>query len=69
MKEYKIEVLNKDVSETAGYPIGWVQAHDTKIFTDWVKCAVAYTQTTTAHPDNRYRIVCRNVDDWEECYR
>lgn len=69
MKEYMIQVLSREIDPEEGNPIGWVQVYDSKIYTDWVKCAVAYSQIAIAYPNNRYRIVSRNVGDWEECYR
>lgn len=68
MKEWMIQVFDKSLDPDEGYPIGWVNAYG-NVFTDWVQCAVQFRQITTAEPNKRYRIVWRDVSDWEECYR
>ena len=68
MKEWMIQILNNAIDPQDGDPIGWINAYG-NMFTDWVQCAVQYRQLATSNPNERYRIVCRDVSDWEECYR
>ena len=68
MKEWMIQTLNNNIDPEDGCPIGWVNAYG-NVFTDWVKCAVQYQQLAISNPNEKYRIVCRDVSDWEECYR
>lgn len=69
MKEYMIQNLDTTIFPPDGNPVGWVKATGTDVYTDWVECACMYTQTKIANPNNKYRIVSRNVEEWEECYR
>ena len=66
-KEYRIEMYNKDICPIDGEPFGWEQ-HGGKVYTDWVECANEYTYAAVKYPNNRFRIVWREVSAWEVCY-
>ena len=65
-KEFRIEVFCHDLDEE-GEVIGFTPVNG-HLYTDWVDVAVAYTNYKISRPEDRFRIVCRNVTDWDTCY-
>ena len=66
MKEYRIESFCHELDDE-GEVIGWTLVSG-YIYTDWVEVAVDYTTLKIERPNDRFRIVSRDVTDWDVCY-
>ena len=58
--EYKVEVLLASGR--------WVTVAGTRIYRKWRTAADKYMELAIARPNDKFRIVWRNVTVWSECY-